>query len=78
MKKEWAKAYETASPEDIQAVRDLPGFDYDVFEEITGLNLREELKQKDPLEGREIEIDGKTYVLKAKGMSNPGDKDYEV
>lgn len=63
MKKEWLKAYESASPEDIQAVRDLPGFDYDVFEEITGLNLRE---QTASCEGREVEIDGVTYVLKAK------------
>ena len=39
-KEEWRKAFETASPEDIQAVRDLPAFDYDVFEEITGLDLR--------------------------------------
>jgi hypothetical protein len=39
MREEWAKAYVTASPEDIQAVRDLPGFDADVFEKITGLRL---------------------------------------
>ena len=40
MKEEWRKAYESASPAEIQAVRDLPAFDYDVFEEITGLDLR--------------------------------------
>jgi hypothetical protein len=39
MRKEWAKAYAAASPEDIQAVRELPGFDADVFETITGLRL---------------------------------------
>jgi PPE-repeat protein len=65
MKKEWRKAYESASPEDIQAVRDLPAFDYDVFEEITGLDFR--VKETAPCEGHEVEIDGVTYVLKAKG-----------
>jgi len=39
MREEWAKAYATAGPEDIQAVRDLPGFDAGVFEKITGLRL---------------------------------------
>lgn len=39
MHEEWAKAYATASPRDIQAIRDLPGFDADVFEKITGLRL---------------------------------------
>ena len=63
MKEEWRKAYEGASEEDIQAVRDLPAFDYDVFEEITGLDLRKEKKSCD---GREIEIDGVTYILKEK------------
>lgn len=65
MKEEWRKAYASASPEDIQAVRDLPAFDYDVFEEITGLDLR--IKETAPYEGCEIEINGVTYVLKAKG-----------
>lgn len=65
LKEEWRKAYEEASPEDIQAVRDLPAFDYDVFEEITGLDLRE-TPEAAPCEGREIEIDGVMYVLKAK------------
>jgi len=40
MKEEWRKAYRSASPEDVQAVRNLPAFDYNAFEEITGLNLR--------------------------------------
>lgn len=65
MKAEWRKAYEGASEEDIQAVRDLPAFDYGVFEEITGLDLR--VKETAPCEGREVEIDGVAYVLKAKG-----------
>lgn len=65
IKEEWRKAYESASEEDIQAVRDLPAFDYDVFEEITGLDLR--IKDAAPCEGREVEIDGVVYVLKAKG-----------
>ena len=66
---EWRKAYEGASPNDIQAVRDLPAFDYGVFEEITGLNLREK-PQAAPCGDREIEIDGVTYVLKLKGETN--------
>ena len=65
MKEQWRKAYEGASPEDIQAVRDLPAFDYDVFEDITGLDLRE---KQAACEGREVEIDGVTYVLKLKGQ----------
>ena len=36
---EWRKSYEEASEEDIQKVRDLPGFDAAVFEKITGLDL---------------------------------------
>lgn len=69
MKEEWRKAYESASPEDIQAVRDLPAFDYDVFDQITGLDLREE-PMPATCEGREIEIDGVTYVLKLKGQDD--------
>ena len=65
MKAEWRKAYEGATEEEIQMVRDLPAFDYDVFEEITGLDLRK--KETAPCEGREVEIDGVVYVLKAKG-----------
>lgn len=69
MADEWRKAYASASPEDIQAVRDLPAFDYDVFEEITGLDLREK-PMSAKCEGREIEIDGVTYVLNQKGESD--------
>ena len=69
MKEEWRKAYAGASTEDIQAVRDLPGFDADVFEQITGLDLREN-PAPETCEGREIEIDGMTYVLKLKGQDN--------
>lgn len=65
---EWRKAYASASPEDIQAVRDLPGFDYGVFEEITGLDLREK-PMSATCEGKEVEIDGVTYVLRLKGES---------
>ena len=69
IKEEWRKAYENASAEDIQLVRDLPAFDYDVFEEITGLDLREK-PQAASCEGREVEIDGLTYVLKLKGQDD--------
>ena len=66
MKEEWAKAYAQATPEDIELTKQLPGFDADVFLEITGIDLSD--KPNSPTcEGREIEIDGVTYVLKAKG-----------
>ena len=56
MAEEWRKAYASASPEDIQAVRDLPGFDPDVFFQITGLDLR--------VPDDEITINGVVYVKK--------------
>ena len=56
MAEEWRKAYASASPEDIQAVRDLPGFDPDVFFQITGLDLR--------VPDEEITINGVVYVKK--------------
>jgi hypothetical protein len=65
MKEEWRKAYDDASPEDREAVKRLPNFDSEVFLEITGLDLRD-MPETAPCEGREIEIDGVTYVLKAK------------
>jgi hypothetical protein len=65
MKAEWRKAYDAASPEDREAVKLLPNFDAEVFLEITGLDLRDK-PETAPCEGREIEIDGVTYVLKAK------------
>ena len=65
MKAEWRKAYDAASPEDRESVKRLPNFDPDVFFEITGLDLRDK-PETAPCEGREIEIDGVTYVLKAK------------
>lgn len=46
---EWRKAYEQASAEDVQKVRGIPGFDADVFQKITGLDLRE-AKVSSPLE----------------------------
>lgn len=65
MKAEWRKAYDAASPEDREDVKLLPNFDAEVFLEITGLDLRDK-PETAPCEGREIEIDGVTYVLKAK------------
>jgi hypothetical protein len=56
MAEEWRKAYASASPEDIQAVRDLPGFDPDVFFQITGLDLR--------VPDDEVTINGVVYVKK--------------
>jgi hypothetical protein len=64
IKEEWRKAYNNAKPEDIELTKALPAFDADVFLEITGIDLRE--PKKVSCEGREIEIDGVTYVLKEK------------
>ena len=64
MKEEWRKAYEGASQEDRELVKQLPGFDADVFLEITGIDVREQPKAS--CDGREIEIDGVTYVLTEK------------
>jgi hypothetical protein len=60
MREEWRKAYESATEEEIQMVRDLPNFDADVFEAITGLDLR---VNTDSCEGKIVEIDGKKYKL---------------
>ena len=60
---EWRKAYEDATEEEIQMVRVLPNFDYDVFEEITGLDIR---PKDGGCEGKTVEIDGVEYVLTRK------------
>ena len=57
MKEEWRKAYSSATEESIQQVRDLPGFDADVFFEITGLDLRR------PCTHGEVVINGISYLL---------------
>jgi hypothetical protein len=64
---EWRKAYENATEEEIQMVRDLPNFDYDVFEEITGLDLRTQGGEADTCDGCTVVIDGVEYELKRKG-----------
>jgi hypothetical protein len=69
LKEEWAKAYAQATPEDIKLTKALPGFDADVFFEITGIDVRDKPADA-PCEGREVEIDGVTYVLKAKGEAD--------
>jgi len=58
MMQEWRKAYESATPEDIELTRKLPGFDADVFLEITGIGLRL------PKVENEIIVDGVVYVRK--------------
>jgi hypothetical protein len=65
LKEEWRNAYDEATPEDRALTKQLPGFDADVFMEITGIDFRD--KPKATCAGREIEIDGVTYVLKLKG-----------
>jgi len=62
MSEEWMKAYEGASEEDIQKCRNLPNFDYDVFEEITGLDIRPKAGGTD-CTGKIVEIDGVKYKL---------------
>ena len=64
MKEEWLKAYNNATPEDIELTKKLPAFDAEVFLEITGIDLRE--PKVASCEGREIEIDDVTYILKEK------------
>ena len=68
LKEEWHKAYDEATPDDRALTKKLPGFDADVFMEITGIDLRD--KPKATCAGREIEIDGVTYVLKLKGQDD--------
>ena len=68
MKSAWAEAYATATPEGIELTKALPAFDADVFLEITGIDLRDKSVDA-PCEGREVEIDGVTYVLKHKGTT---------
>ena len=66
LKQEWAKAFASATPEDIELTKALPAFDAAVFLEITGIDLRDKTAAA-PCEGREVEIDGVVYVLKLKG-----------
>jgi hypothetical protein len=68
MKVAYRNAYEAATPEDRALTKWLPGFDADVFMQITGIDLRD--KPKTTCAGREIEIDGVTYVLKLKGQDD--------
>lgn len=64
MKEEWARAYVKATPEEIALTKAMPGFDADVFLEITGIDLRE--PKPATCDEREIVIDGVTYILKRK------------
>jgi hypothetical protein len=57
---EWQKAYANASKEDIQKVRNLEGFDAEIFKEITGIDLSAQEKALP----QEIEINGAIYTLK--------------
>ena len=66
MKEEWVKAFAAATSKDIELTKALPAFDAEVFLEITGIDLRDKAVDA-PCEGREVEIDGVTYVLNLKG-----------
>ncbi len=75
LKEEWVKAFAAATPKDIELTKALPAFDAEVFLEITGIDLRDKAVDA-PCEGREVEIDGVTYVLKFKeGQAMSGPKD---
>jgi hypothetical protein len=66
IKEHWSKAFAKATPEDIELTKAMPAFDAEVFLEITGIDLRDKPVAA-PCDGREVEIDGVVYVLKAKG-----------
>ena len=69
MKEEWVKAFAAATSKDIELTKALPAFDAEVFLEITGIDLRDKAVDA-PCEGREVEIDGVTYVLNLKGETD--------
>ena len=59
-KEAWRLYWDTkASKEDKQKFLNLPNFDADIFEEITGINVR----KNDSCNGKIIEIEGKKYKL---------------
>ena len=62
LKEEWLKAYASATEEEVQQVKDLPGFDPEVFLEITGIDLREPKVQicEDTLPDT-VKLNGKVY-----------------
>jgi len=67
MKQAWVDAFATATPEDIELTKALPGFDAEVFLEITGVDLRRPDRQAEaaaPLEGHKMCIDGVLYTLR--------------
>ena len=66
MKQAWAEAFAKATPEDIELTKALPGFDAEVFLEITGIDLRDEPAAVPP-EANEICVNGVVYVRKEKG-----------
>ena len=60
---EWKRAYNMASPEDIQKARDLSGFNANVFQKITGLDLSEKPIETVSDNPKEIFISGARYIL---------------
>ena len=60
----WREAYSMATEEDLEITRNLPNFDYDVFEKLTGLDLRKKTPEENPCDGKIVEIDGVKYELK--------------
>lgn len=67
IKQAWAEAFAKATPEDIELTKALPGFDAEVFLEITGVDLRLSDQQAEaaaPLEGHKMCIDGVLYTLR--------------
>ena len=60
-KEAWANAYKNATDKDIALTLQLPNFDYDVFKEISGIDLRKH--GRDCCVNKVVEIDGKKYKL---------------
>jgi hypothetical protein len=59
-KEAWSLAWKEMSEEDKNRFLNLPNFDADIFEEITGINTG---KKESTCNGKIVEIDGKKYKL---------------
>jgi hypothetical protein len=60
-KEAWKLYWSECSSEDKNKLLNLPNFDADIFEEITGIIVD---KYSDSCNGKIVEIDGKKYELK--------------
>ena len=62
----WTKFWEKSSQEDKDFFKSLPNFDADIFEEITGIKVNEEVKKKITLELTQDQIDKIQSIIKEK------------